>query len=80
MKRKQKLNLKNTSDQCLFNNQCDVHKSIQQMKKQNIRDILKKFKTLVEYFYELSYKNPQLKINHKLIHQYRNELLNVHSV
>ena len=75
-----KINFKNTSDLCLFKNQCDVHKSIRQMKKQNIRDVLQKFKTLVEYFYELSCKNPHLRINHKLIHEYRDELVNVHSV
>ena len=68
------------SDECIFKTTCNVHKSIQQNKKQNIRDVLNKFKTLVEYFYELSYKNPQLKINHKLIKSYREELVNVHSV
>ena len=68
------------SDECIFKTTCNVHESIQQNKKQNIRDVLKKFKTLVEYFYELSYKNPQLKINHKLIKRYRDELMNVHSV
>ena len=68
------------SDECIFKTTCNVHKSIQQNKKQNIRDVLKKFKTLVEYFYELSYKNPHLKINHKLIKRYRDELMNVHPV
>ncbi len=68
------------SDECIFKTTCNVHESIQQNKKQNIRDVLKKFKTLVEYFYELSCKNPHLRINHKLIHEYRDELVNVHSV